>query len=216
MPVSKGKQHKGTWGGPRNRADRASFHLHEKHCRDLIFAMRLADAIGMPFNRFITIAWHDGGVADRDAVTATGDFITLVRDWLRAQGAKSVWAWVQEYGRVKGAHVHILLHVPPDLAPLFSRLPLRWVKRLLPGRYVKGVLDTQRSPELGKSYWGLWSDPDSWRRHKVQYVLKCAPEALKAKLGVNEWGPDKWGQSGRVYGKRVGIWQHKQQYLPAH
>ena len=215
VPVSKGKRSKGTWGGSRNRADRVSFHLTEKQCRDMIFAMLLAEHLGMPFNRFITIGWHDGGVADRDVVKATGQFITMVRVWLKSQGAKCVWAWVQEHGRVKGAHVHILLHVPPDLAPLFSRLPMRWVKRLLPGGYVKGVMDTKRSPEPGKAYWGHWGDPEGWRRRRVQYVLKCAPQALKAKLGATDWGPDIWGQSGRVYGKRMGIWQHGQKYLPA-
>lgn len=215
MPVSKGKQRKGGWGGARNRADRTSLHLTEKQCRDMIFALLLSETIGCPFNRFITIGWHDGGIADRDVVKATGALITLMRDWLKSQGHKCVWAWVQEHGRVKQAHVHILLHVPPDLAPLFSRLPLHWVKRLLPGRYVKGVVDTKRSPERGKAYWGPWGDPEQWRQQKVQYVLKCAPAALKSTLGVQGWGEDSWGQSGRVCGKRLGIWQHGQKYLPA-
>jgi hypothetical protein len=42
-------------------------------------------------------------------------------------------------------HIHPLMHVPDNLAPLFSPMPRRWVKQLTPGgRYVPGTLDTKK------------------------------------------------------------------------
>ena len=66
----------------------------------------------------------------------TCDFVLHERgvasDWARRHGFKLRWAWVQEWGSFNGAHVHILLHVPPYLDPIFRPMPLRWAKRLLP------------------------------------------------------------------------------------
>lgn len=57
-------------------------------------------------------------------------------NWLRiGRGRMAIkcWAWMQEHGSINAAHVHIMLYVPPELARQFAPMPLRWVKKLLPG-----------------------------------------------------------------------------------
>lgn len=189
-------------GGSRNRADRPSDQLSERQCRDLIDAAEKAEALGQPFNRFMTLLWERGGIDSRDNANVTGRFIKLASDWARQRGYKLNWAWVQEWGRHNRAHVHILLYVPPLFDPIFRPMPLRWTKRLLPDAYVTGVLECQKlgfrtnTPAREAEVMG-----------KVHYMLKCAPAALEIKLDMVARGYCQWGQGCVTFGKRAGIWQ---------
>jgi hypothetical protein len=196
------------WGGARNRADRSSYQLTERQCSDLIDAAGQAEALGQPFNRFITLLWERGGIDGRDNAKTTGQFIKLVSDWARRHGYKLKWAWVQEWGSINGAHVHILLHVPPCLDPIFRPMPLRWTKQILPAAYIGGVLDCQKL--------GFKSNTPAREEEvigKVHYMLKCAPAALESKLGMTGRGHAEWGKSCMVFGKRLARWQRKAQNL---
>lgn len=203
-------------GGSRNRT-RERDRLTEGECRNLIAAAGAAFTIGRPFNRFVTLAWVNGGVAqDAEAVRrATAGWLKLARDWLGARGHRPlIWAWVMEDGANRGGlHVHLLLHVPDNLAPLFSPMPRRWVRQLLPGgRYVTGTLDTKKfrttDPTRGEAARVAYAGELNARLH---YMLKGAPRPLEGLLGVEAWRwPDAphWGQFCRVSGARMRIWQN--------
>jgi len=193
-------------GGARNSRDRKSWLLSEQDCRKMIGASEAAWVAGAPMSRFITLAWGKGGIEASEAVRATGDFIKLAREWMQARGHFMPWIWVQETGSRFGQHAHILLHVPRELEPLFRVMPLRWVKRLLGGRYVAGVLDCQR---LAPAY-SASSYPAHYKAvllGKLHYMLKAAPAALEGKLGMIGKGHKPWGLSCRVIGKRAAAWQ---------
>lgn len=193
-------------GGARNSRGRVSYQLTERQCRDLLRAVEVAEALGKPFNRWITITWERNGIEPRDNAGATGRFIKLASDWMRARGHRLVWAWVQEWSDQNGAHVHMLLHVPPALAPLFSPMPNRWVRTVL-GR--ANIARTLRTEKLATGE-GEGSDPAAYRaqvKGKTHYMLKCAPAALEAELGMLWQGPKAWGRQCAVFGKRLGIWQ---------
>ena len=113
------------WGGARNRADRVSDSLSLMQAKNIIEAAQYAAAIGLPFNRHVTIHWERAGVHDNRAAAATGRFLKLAGDWIAKRGpqfeynqrkskrlARIAWAWVRENGDGKGSHVHILMHLP--------------------------------------------------------------------------------------------------------
>jgi hypothetical protein len=208
MPDSHVKQPKPLLkrGGARLRSDRSTQNLTEAQCRKIITVTNSAWAAGSPFNRFITVAWELGGIDSKASVAATGQFITMAREWLLARGHPMPWVWVREWGPKFGAHCHILLHVPPDLDPLFRSMPKRWAKKFLGGAYVAGVVQSQRLyPPTSAT-----ADPAAYEAQllgKVHYMLKCAPAILEGKLGMIGMGEKPWGQSCRVYGKRAGVWQ---------
>lgn len=207
FPVSKRDNKAGRLlakGGARNRSDRISTQLTERQCRQLIDAAWQAEAIGQPFNRFATLLWERGGIDGRDNAIMTGKFIKLVGDWAGRHGYKLNWAWVQEWGSVNGAHVHILLHVPPDLNSIFRKMPLRWTKQLLPAAYIDDVLECQKL-----NYAANTRAREAEVLGKVHYMLKCAPAALESKLGMVGWGHADWGQSCIVTGKRLARWQRR-------
>lgn len=186
-------------GGKRLDGRRVAWQLTQTQCQSLIDATALAWDAGQPFNRFITLLWEKGGMAACDNVKATGRFVKLASDWARQHGYRLIWAWVQEWGPVNGAHVHLLLYVPPELNWQFRNMPLRWVKQILPGGYAKGVLDSQQ-PDKTLGHW-------RWLWGKVHYMLKCAPAEQEAPLGMTALGPKPWGQRCQTYGKRLAIWQ---------
>lgn len=199
-------------GGARNRADRTSWQLTEHDCRKLLWSSEAAIRSGLPYSRFITLAWGLGGIPAEDSVTATGDFIKLARQWHNNHGQLMPWAWVQERGSRFGQHVHILLHVLGELEPLFRLMPRRWVKQILGGQYVPGVLQSQR---LALAY-SLETSREAYEAQilgKLHYMLKCAPAGLEGPFGMLGRGHKPWGQSCFVVGKRAGVWQGWKQAL---
>ena len=191
-------------GGKRLDAHRQTMQLTKAQCAKLIEAAFRANDEGQPFNRFITLLWERAGIDGRKAVEATGRFIKLAHEWARRHDYKLVWAWVQEWGPVNKAHIHMLLHVPPHLDWQFRLMPRRWAKRCLSGRYVSKTVDSQRIKAgwFGLSYEGALL-------HRVHYMLKCAPAKLEQQLDMVGRGAETWGKSGLTYGKRLAVWQRQ-------
>ena len=193
-------------GGARNSRDRKSWQLSESDCWKLIGASEAAWTAGAPLSRFITLAWGKGGIEASNAVQATGDFIKLAREWMKARGYPMPWIWVQETGSRFGQHAHILLHVPQELEPLFRVMPRRWAAHILGGKYVAGVLDCQR---LASAY-SESTNPALYQAilsGKLHYMLKTAPAALESRLDMTDRGHKQWGQFCIVIGKRAAVWQ---------
>ena len=159
-----------------------------------------------PLNRFVTISWETGGLGPKASVWATGRFVTLARQWMRARGYPMPWLWVQEWGRFKGAHCHFMLHVPPELDELFGRMPRQWVK-LIAGRDLpRGTLQTLRLSSART----IDIAPGAYQAElfgRLHYMLKCAPAAIESKLGMTGWGNVTWGQTCPVFGKRAAVSQ---------
>lgn len=196
-------------GGARRRPGERSDTLDAQQCRALIDSAARAAQSGRSFNRFITILWERGALADADATAATRSFIKLASDWFRQHGERLCWAYVHEWGKQNGAHVHILLHVPKSLDRKFRGKPLRWTKAILPINYKKGILDTTQV--IG----GNAPDDVSWDLYghsieaRIHYMLKAAPPYLEKEVGVLGWGRANWGQTSRIFGKRLGVWQDR-------
>lgn len=193
-------------GGARETGGRLTTELTDKQCKALIDATQKAIDKGGPFNRFITILWERGGIVENEQVKATGRFIKSANDWLSCHNERLAWAWVREYGDTNRGHVHILLHVPPYLDPLFGRMPKRWVKAILDGVLPATILQTQKI--RGAKNLELMSD--LYRvsiMAKVHYMLKAAPARLEYELGMAGLGSKPWGVSCPVRGKRASIAQ---------
>lgn len=80
----------------------------------------------------------------------------------------------------------------------FRPMPLRWVKSLLPGPYVPGVLQSQR---IG----GALSCPFAYRlnlERKLHYMLKAATVETGRRLNLG-----RAGHTSIVFGKRAGVSQ---------
>lgn len=193
-----------SYGGKRLDGQRWTWQLTKEQCEALIKAAYRASFDGQPFNRFITLLWERAGIDGRQAAAATGRFIKLASDWARRHGYRLIWAWVQEWGAVHGAHIHLLLHVPANLDWQFRLMPRRWAKHCLGGSYVKGTVDSKRIKAgwFGFNYEGALK----WRVH---YMLKYAPADLERELAMTGKGPKPWGRKGQTYGKRLAIWQKK-------
>lgn len=198
-------------GGANNRADRKSLRLTGQQAAKVIDGCMAAQSHGLWLNRFITISWEPAGLTAQESVAATGEWIALARDWLRQRGYPAAWVWTQERGAKLGAHCHILLHVPPELAPLFSGRPSRWARQVIErrtGAYKAGTVLT-RKIAAGRACRGDTPAYEALYMGRLHYLLKCTPAALEMPLGMYGWGHIDWGQECLVYGKRAGVWQHQ-------
>jgi hypothetical protein len=130
-------------GGARNRASRESFALSTAHIANLTAAARHAVAIGLPFNRMISIHWEAAGVPLEVMVRATGRFTDLLAKALARHGSGTAWLWAHENGDGKGGHCHLLAHVPASLVPLISGLQRGWLRRITGKQYRARVIHSK-------------------------------------------------------------------------
>ena len=190
-------------GGARNSRLRRSDSLSLAAVENIIAAASFAQAIDLPLNRFTTIHWQHAGVAD--PLAATGRFLKLAGDWLRSRGGGFAYVWVREGGETKGEHVHILLHVPADLAPAFGHRQRGWLKACGVA-WRRGVI---RSRPVGRSIHHadrhtMFGEP--YEQHLaavIGYLLKGANPAARDSLHLS-----RISNSGTLTGKRCGTSQN--------
>ena len=191
------------WGGARNSATRTSDFLTLNQALEIIAAAQFAVWTGLPLNRHLTIHWEAAGIPDCLAARATAAFLTLARDWLRKRGTRFAWAWVRENGDVKGSHVHILLHCPPDAARAFSGMQRRWLRRITNKPYRARIIRTAR---VGGTLTAWRTAPATYAENLgavVGYVLKGASPKAARTLGLARLEP-----AGRIIGKRAATSQN--------
>ena len=190
-------------GGARNRRERRSSALSLTAAAGLMDAAAFALSVGLGFNRFATIHWAAGGVTDDLAATAR--WLKLAGDWVRSCGGQFAYIWVRETGPDKGAHVHMMLHLPPDLAAGFDRRQrgwqtasgARWKARIRYSRPIGRNLRHYAMGEIdGQSY-------EANLAETLDYVLKGADDAARSLLGIVRSEP-----GGVIVGKRCGVSQN--------
>jgi hypothetical protein len=166
-------------------------------------AERHAEAIGLPFNRMVTIHWQAAGVPLEGMAKATGRFLDLMTRALARHGGATAWLWVHENGVRKGGHCHLLAHVPTDLVPLVARLQRGWLRRITGGAYRARVI---RSKPIGGRLGLETGNPDLHAVNlgeALSYVLKGACSAAAVHFDLERLEP-----GGRVIGKRCGTSQN--------
>lgn len=184
-------------GGARNRAERVTTALSETDAAKLLDAKERALRMGMPFNRFSTVHWEAAGVTDD--LKATGRLLKLMGDWLRSRGRQAAFVWVRENGHRKGAHVHILLHLPPALIDAFNRRQRGWLA-VCGAQWRGGVLKTRSIGRTYRQALGGGLDYLDNLAETVDYVLKGADHRARERFGIR-----RCGDGGTVVGKRCGV-----------
>ena len=202
-----------SWGGARNRADRVSLCLTVKQAESIAAAAGHALRLGLPLNRHVTLHLEKSGVAPGGEVAAIGTFLKLHRQFLASRGLPFVCVWVREDDDgdgMKGAHVHILMHVPSAAAPAVTGRQRRWLRKVTALPYRVGSLHTSRiggtvraADTLPPSYWVGFAKV-------LDYVLKGIEAGASTQLRSSSNALFRMlplyrhGQGGRVIGKRCG------------
>ncbi len=187
-------------GGARNRRDRSSSALSLAAASGLIDAAAFALAAGLGLNRFVTLHWAAGGVTDDLAALAR--WLKLAGDWIRSCGGRFAYIWIRESGPDKGAHVHILLHLPPELADGFDRRQRGWqtasgAEWKAGVRYSRPIGRNLRHYAIGEIYGQSY---EANLAEALDYVLKGAERAAHERLGIRRKEP-----GGVIVGKRCSV-----------
>lgn len=196
------------WGGRRNSAARTSQSLTLKQAQNIIGAAQYATAIGLPFNRFVTIHWQQAGIPDSGAARSTGQFIKLASDYCAKRGSRIAWAWVRENGDGKGSHVHILLHWPnvketADNGANWRNLAQRWLRAITDKPYRVGTIKTER---IGGTINTATASPALHNENLakvVGYILKGTDPSVAPILGLT-----RLEAGGTIIGKRAATSQN--------
>jgi hypothetical protein len=191
------------WGGARNRADRVSQYLSRSQIEGMMAAMEAALTVNMPFNRHWIIHYERVGIAPENGAAFVGHVLRLVGAYARRHGGKSAAVWAREDGDGKGAHVHILLHLSEGLT---LRHRVRgWIKAA-GGRYKRNASKVKLIG--GRLRCAYQTGEGALHYHAnlkaVQgYLTKAATVADAKALGLS-----RYGEGGRVVGKRCGWTQN--------
>jgi len=184
----------------RSRGGRRSTALRLSEVRNIIAAGEFTAEEHRPLNRHTTIHFEAAQIAD--PVRAIGQYLKLAGDWLRTQGAVFAYIWVREAGEKKGEHVHILMHVRPDLVSAFARRERGWRTRIGAAR----ALGAFRSSAVGRSYRHAVTGIQFGERYSdhlrqvIGYLLKGAERRAVDALGLRRVEP-----GGELWGKRSGM-----------
>lgn len=182
-------------GGPKNWANRVSTALSEADLRKLADATAFAQEAGLAFNRHTTIHWGAARVVD--PLRATGCFLKMLGEAVRAAGGSFAYVWVRENGDGKGEHVHILWHGPAEL-PVFKRRVQGWLRRC----------GARRAPRVTKTVsiaGGLGAAGTGSAHYRanlgtvLDYLSKGGDHLARARLGIRHNEP-----GGPIVGKRCG------------
>ncbi|PEQ12378.1 hypothetical protein B2G71_12875 [Novosphingobium sp. PC22D] len=200
------------WGGARRLPRAPSEVLTDCACRRLVHAVEQAAREGKPMTHRYDISWEHAGVAEKDVTAATRAFLKRAADWMGPYDGKLYWIYVHERGETHGAHVHMLLHLRPDLATYFRKAARRWIRSILPGgRNVKGTLKVQvlRGAMTPDEVSNDLYRSDLYGR--VHYMLKHGSPITEVALGLHRFAfpGTTWGRRSTVYGRRAGWWQER-------
>ncbi len=191
-----------SWGGARNRYDRSSDCLTLAQAANIIAAAHHAIRLGLPLNRHLTVHLEKSGVVPCGGAKAIGAYLKLYRQFLASRGFPFAYVWVREDDDgdgTKGAHVHILMHVPPEGAPAAIRRQALWLSRVTGLPYRSGALHTSR---IGGKVRTATTLPEVYRPNLdavVGYLLKGLEQSSAATLGLR-----RHDEGGLVIGKRCG------------
>jgi hypothetical protein len=191
---------KGTWGGARNRADRASLYLSRNAVTGMLEAAAFAERIGLAFNRHWTVHYEMAGIAEREGAAFVGRLLSVVRKHVRRKGSELAALWSRENGDNKGGHVHILLHTPADFT--LKNCTRAWIKAA-GGRPVRRVTKVRT---IGRALTGGQSSAALHHANLdavLAYLVKAASDETGRALGLPRYGED-----GLIIGKRCGMTQN--------
>jgi hypothetical protein len=212
---------KATWGGARNRADRATDLLADAKVAELLDAATFALATDRVFQRHWIVHYGKAGVQPRDGMRFVSKLLNLVSKQARREGGEMTALWVRERASNYGEHVHILLHLPAGMR--LQGRTRRWIEAAL--NHGNGVFRHHYAPARPRARDKSWVKGVSLVRivagrlnkiegnnsatHRenaanvVRYLLKSASPETGAALELT-----RTGRGGRIVGKRCGWTQN--------
>ena len=200
-------QHSHSGAGRRATVTSHALTLHQ--CQQLLWASSHATLAGCPFNRHTTLHHEAIGIPNSAGHDAVATLIKLASDYLAVNGYRLHWIYTRENGLDKGAHAHILWHIPPAQSKGFFKRWPKWRAKLIQ-RYSR--LGTGRGGRaimtrpIGGSQKAYGSNYQAFSFHLDQtlgYVLKGASHEVIKRLSLSK--PHQAG--GAIIGRRAGWWQ---------
>ena len=183
---------------PRGRPRRAPGQpVHRKPCEQISYndasafvrAIHFAVEIGQEPNVHFTIQWRHAP-SHRPIPQRITRIINLIGQWLKRRTGKSaVWLFAREVGKLKGEHLHLVVHVPPALRSDLAQNIHHWLELEASG----DVRETAVRAVPIK--------PGAMRHELRSYLLKDGTAKVRA-LWVNDHHK---ATGGVVQGKRTRI-----------
>lgn len=169
----------------RRRRGTFSTCLNARQVTEIYSAGHFAAQTNTPLNRFITIHLEKGGVVGEYEIVIS-HFLKQAGDWLRRKGRSLNYIWVREAGFDKGEHVHILMHLPPDLPRAFANRQRQWLTQA----GVEPRKNVIKTMPIGLSYkhcfYGVQygQSYDAHLQQTLAYVLKESEPGALFSLGI--------------------------------
>jgi hypothetical protein len=127
--LSNGKGTRKRHWTPNSRSNWTDYIKAEK-ALDILQAAAHAHTIGTPLNYQADIHFECGNLNDLYAPQdAIGAWTKAMGQWLALRGVQATFIWFREHVTGTGAHVHVLLHIPPEHRKDFLKLARRnWLE----------------------------------------------------------------------------------------
>ena len=142
-----------------------------------------------PLNRFITINWQVYGVSEELGSRYTTKYLKKISHWLKSNGTPTAYIYVRENSKIKGNHVHILIHVTPETLKKLTKLNRKWLKTITGQPYKKGAVKSETvGPSLECVRWCIELYDDNLKR-LLDYFLKAVDDQVAYALHIRRHQP---------------------------
>lgn len=150
--------------------------LLTRHARQLINSAAYAASVGTPFTAHVTIHFRlaEGFTPEKWPAFQT-DLLDKMSRRLRREGIPVAFAWVRENGPVKGAHLHLAIHLPHQHWGAFKRYLLH------AGRFTAFDAGGEAIKITGGRF-GMYVP--SMRAGACRYILKSMAQTKCEALGI--------------------------------
>jgi hypothetical protein len=197
--------------GAGRRATAITHYLTLSQCKNIMTSIGKAQNIGSPFNRHSTFHYEAMGIPDASGHDAVAALIKYASDYLKTKGHRLTWVYTRENGAGKGAHAHILWHIPSTVSGPFFKRWKHWKNKLAKAFAKPGIGRGGRVLKtrcIGGSEHAFISNPQSFAfqlDHVVGYILKAAEPVTLAALSL----PKAHEPGGAIIGRRAAYWQQR-------
>lgn len=174
-------------GQPTHRKPHEQIGYHE--AANFVRALHYAKEIGLEPNLHVTIQWHHAE-SDRPIHERIRRLLNNLGVWLRRRAQiPAVWVYTREVGKLRGEHLHLMVHVPQRLWSEFRRKLHDWIELEASGEVRETAIRAD----------GI--TPGDVQRNLKSYFLKDGDDDVRA-----QWvKPHHKKTGGVVLGRRLKV-----------
>jgi hypothetical protein len=168
---------------------KASDFINLHQAENVIQAVGFSDLMGWPIRDHLEMNCEEMEIPGRFPDFLT-EFFKLAGNWLAYRGVPLLYVYSWEVGRIKGIHVHVLLHIPDRVRRDFKAKSKKWAESL--GATIDKTSVHMKEPSRYRDGINRWNAI----KGRLRYILKGIDPDIDGVTQAVRRGDELTGEKG--------------------